>query len=706
MKPIDNMQYLLNPKSIAILGCSEHNPGGLTLQNLIDFEFQGGLYPVHPKKTSILGLEAYPSLTAIPYDVECCVISLRSTLILPTIEEMKAKGVKAAVIFASGFSETGAEGIALEKEVARSLEENGIACCGANCLGLINMQTGIPLYSAPLDNVHTAGPIGMVAHSGSACIAMSSAGRGTGYSYLISCGNEAGLGVEDYFEYMLDDCGTQVLAGYLEAVRNPEAMAKVAAMSVEKKKPIVVFKTGRSEIGQKTAAAHSGALASSTAVIDAYFAKNGMLTVNSFDELAETCELLSKLREVELTTNKIACTAISGGQLGFTCDVAAEIGVSFGEINEGTKERIRAVLPDFATAANPLDVTTALFDTDAYKECIRALADDPEVGLILVCQDAEAAMAKAESALYCTVAKAIAEVQTEISKPVVVFSPISAGFDANFAQVLKDGNIPLLQGAHESLKAIKLLVDWSNIQKAAKADGEEIPTSGVSPVVFADGVTSMSEGESKAVFTKYGLSVAQDELVQTKEEAIQAAEKMGYPVVLKVDSPDILHKTEAGIVALDIANKEAVAEAYDLIMNRAKAYKADAKITGISVQEMVDKGVEMLVGAKNDPHYGATIMVGIGGIFVEIFKDFSLSLAPVSKTEALAMIDRLKGAKLLYGARGAKVADVDALADFLCKFSVMAAENADTIGEMDINPVIVLEQGKGVKAVDGLIVKK
>ena len=702
MNAINNIKYLLSPKTIAILGCSETNPGGATLKNLLNLGYKGEIYPVHPKKEEVMGIKCYKSLEDIGKEVDCCVVSLRASLIPQTIEDMKKCGAKAAVVFASGFSETGDEGRRLQAEVSKQIEEAGIAVCGANCLGLINLTDNIPLYSAPIDAENENGPIGMVAHSGSACIAMMSAARGTGYSYLISCGNEAGLGVQDYFEYMLEDDSTKILAGYLEAVRSPEKLARVADMAVQKGKPIVVFKTGRSEIGQKTASAHSGALASPTAIVDAYFKKNNILTAKSFDELAEACELLSKLKDWDLETDKIACTAISGGQLGFTSDVASEEAVEFGQIGEEAKAKIRAVLPDFATANNPLDVTTALFDPPAYKECIRAMAGDPSIGLILICQDAEAGMAVDESKLYCSIAQAIVEVHQEISKPIAVFSPISAGFDKPFAKILRDGNIPLLQGAHESLHAVKLLIDWDKIKKNY---GKKAEITEQKKLDF-NGSRVLSERQSKAQFEKFGLSVAKDILVQTKDEAVKAADEIGYPVIIKVDSPDILHKTEAGIVKLNIKNEAELTEAYDAVIANTKSYNADARISGVSVQEMVESGVEMLIGAKNDPSFGPSVMVGLGGIFVEVFKDFSLSLAPVNRAEALEMINSLKGSKLLYGARGAKEADTEALADFIVKFSQMVAANRDTFAEIDINPVIVLEKGKGVKAVDGLIISK
>ena len=706
MSIIENMEYLVRPRTVAMVGATEKNIGRATYENMQRLNYSGKVYFVHPKHEEILGHKTYKRLADIPDEVDCAVLVLRASLIPDAVTEMKEKGVKSAIIFASGFSEMGEEGRRLQEEVSRRLREAQIAACGANCLGLINLADNIPLYSAPIDAVNPKGPIGMVAHSGSACIGMSSANRGTGYAYLISCGNEAGLRVPEYYEFMMNEPSVKVMAGFLETVRYPEQMAKVGRMSVENSKPIVILYTGRSATGQKAAAAHSGALASGAAMVEAFYRKNHFLTVKSFDEQAEALELLSYLKDVELTSDKIGCTTISGGQLGFTCDVAEDIGLQFANVGEKTIDRLKKVLPDFATATNPLDVTTALFDPEAYKECVRAIADDPETGLVLICQDAESIMAEGEKALYNSIATAMVELQKELSKPIIFYSPVSDGFYPEFRAILKEGGVPLLQGAHPALNAVKLLIEWSNAKKAIRTEKTAEITAAPSRLLAEADKKALSERESKAVFAEYGLPVAADVLTSTVDDAVTAADKMGYPVVLKVDSPDIMHKTEAGIVALNIGSAEKLREAYARILSNAKAYNASAKIQGVSVQEMVPKGIEVLVGAKNDPKFGPSVMVGVGGIFVEIFKDVSLELAPVSKAKAVEMIENLKARKLFHGARGTAEADVEALADFVCKFSEMVVANSDHIAEVDVNPVIVLPKGQGVKAVDGLIVLK
>lgn len=703
MKDIDNIQYLLAPKSIAILGCSPANAGGTTLQNLMRNGYAGKLYPVHPKNAEVFGLKCYPALADIPGEVDCCVIALNSGLILDALEQLHQKGVKACLMYASGFAELGAEGKALQAKISQKLREYGIAACGPNCLGLLNFHQGIAMYNASVDITGKAGPLGLVAHSGSACIAMTSAGRGIGFSTVVSCGNEAGLSVADYFRAMVEDENTRVMVGYLEAIRNPAALAQVAALAVQKGKPLIILKVGRSAVGQKTAAAHSGALASSTAVIDAFFRKNHILTAGSFDELFEMCEILLKLKDTPPKVDTIGLTAISGGQLGFSSDIAEVEGVRFGEISEATKKNLADVLPGYATASNPLDVTTALFEPDTYRACIKALAADPAVGLVLVCQDCEIGLETHQTELYEGILKGLVQSAKEIDKPLAIFSPLGGGLHPALKKLADAGGVPLMQGANAAMHAVRALLCWTRYRQEAATPAGDAPEK--RDFDFGPDA-SLSERASKQLLLAYGIPAAGDELVQSEDEAVAAAGRMGYPVVLKVDSPDILHKTEAGIVRLGLADADAVRLAYREIIQNAKTYDAKARISGVSVQEQVPKGVEMMLGVKNDPAFGPAVMVGVGGIFVEVFKDVSLRLAPLDLATAHQMLAELKGVKLLQGARGAEAADMDALADAVVRLGHIAAAHADTIAEMDINPLIVLPKGRGVKAVDALVVQK
>lgn len=309
-----------------------------------------------------------------------------------------------------------------------------------------------------------------------------------------------------------------------------------------------------------------------------------------------------------------------------------------------------------------------------------------------------------EIALYRHIVEALCQVRDEIDKPMAVFSPLSAGVVEEYTELFAEHGIPLLQGAHESMRAVSLYFQW--MRSRASVAAAKTPESGARIPLELGGDRSLSERASKAVLSAYGIPVAADILASSKEAAAAAAEKIGYPVVMKIDSADIPHKTEAKVVKLGVGSREEAARAYDELMANAHTYNPDARINGVSVQEMVGQGVEMMLGMKLDPVFGPCVMAGVGGIFVEIFKDVSLRLAPVDRETALEMVESLKGKKLLYGARGAEPADVDALCDAIVKFSHLAWDYRDQIAEMDINPLIVLGKGKGVRAVDGLIIRR
>lgn len=707
MEANKKMDMLIRPRSVAIMGCSENNIGGRVLQNLLKSKlFHGPIYPISLKQESILGVKCYKSIADIPGDVDCCVIALRSTLIPNALDEVHAKGTQAVVMFASGFSELGIEGKKLQEVVSAKLKTYGMVSCGPNCIGLYNTEDGIYLWGDPYKLENAPGPVGIVAHSGAVSIVLSNAGRGLGYSKVISCGNEAGTSVAEYIRYLADDSQTKVIACFLETVRDPKGFQEAAKYALSKNKPILALRVGRSETGKKTAAAHSGALASSSAVTDAYFHKCGVMTVKSIDELLEACELLMKLKGHLPQSEKIGMTAISGGLLSLSSDTADDEHLQLATISQSTHEKLAKVLPIFSTPHNPLDVSIALFDPPAYQECIRIMADDPDIGMILVCQECERALLEDQDYIYWDIVKAIAELAPTLSKPLAVFSPLHGGVHPSMKKILDDAGIPLLQGLQETMRAVAILMEYTRTQKAMAAKVADCCCCTPKKLAqFHDG-SSLSESEGKELLNAYGIHTAKEGIVNSAETAVKLAGNIGYPVVMKVDSPDIRHKTEAKVVKLSVSSDEEVRRTYIELLANAKNYDPSARINGISIQEMIVGGTEIILGMKNDANFGPSIMVGLGGIFVEMFKDISLRLAPVGRDTALEMIGELKGSKILMGARGRAKADINALADAIVRFSHLAIDNKAVIGEMDINPLIVLDEGKGVRAVDALVVHR
>ncbi|SEB42996.1 acetate--CoA ligase family protein [Rhodococcus jostii] len=700
----DNIARLMAPRSIAILGCSENNAGGTALQNLLANGYKGRIYPVHPAHDSVAGLDAYPTLESIPADVDCCIIALRAELVPDAIDQLHAKGISAAVIFASGFGELGEHGNAIQADLSRKLAEYGIAACGPNCLGVLSFEHHTAMYYAGIDLEGRRGPIGFVSHSGSSCIAVTNADRGTGFSYVISCGNEAGLSVADYVRFLADDPATEVIGLHLEAVRDAAGLAEAARYALTQNKPVVVLKLGRTDAGQRTAAAHSGALATPHALAEAYFARHGMILVDSLEEFLETCELMVHLRSNPPTSDGVAVTAVSGGMAGLSADIGTESGVRFAALTDQTRQALTHTLTAHSTPANPLDVTLALNDPAAYRRCIEILDEDPTVGLIVVCQGAEPGLNEQQRALYAPIGHMVADLSATIRTPIVSFSPVAGGLEPTFNRLLRSAGVAHLMGAVASLKAVRNGVAWCRGREQSLVPPH---TSIAAPTRLPLGdQKTLSEHRGKQLLASYGIATPKEIMVNSASEAAEAADQLGYPVVLKVDTPDITHKTDAGIVALGLTTSTQVRDAYTTIVENAHRYAPGARINGVSVQELVRPGIEMMIGVKNDPMLGPAVVVGAGGIYTEILNDVAVRLAPITPQQAEDMITSLRSYPLLRGARGTAPADVKALTDAVHAVGALAWHYRDEIEELDINPAVVLDEGSGLVALDALVVRK
>jgi acetate---CoA ligase (ADP-forming) len=698
-----NIKYLMSPNSIAIIGCSETNMGGQVLTNLLQMGYKGEIYPVHPTQSTVYGKECFSSINALPEDIDCAVIAIRSSLVKKTLQELELKKVKSAVIFASGFAETGEEGKREQQSINELLSRNGMAVCGPNCLGLINVNKQIPLYSTVINRNLKPGGIGVVSHSGSAAIALVGAGRKQGFSYVISAGNEAGITTVDYFRYLVEDQETKVIVGVLETIKDPVGLSKVAKLAREKGKPIIILKVGKTETGGKVSASHTGGIVGSAHLHKSFFRQSGIIEVDSYNEIIETAEILLKYGLNVPQGDGVGMIAISGGQLALTCDIADSMDLRIPEIEGETKNVLARVLPEYACAANPLDGTTdALLNTRIYKECVQAIANDPNIDLLVICQDATSGL-DASLNIYQNVAEAIAEVSKTINKPIIVFTHVSGGLDPKIQYTLNAAGIPLLQGAHASMRAIKNFIEYAkqNNQFAQNYTGAHIFKNGLS--IDNSNNISLSENEGKRLLYKFGIPVTREKVITEVSDGIHFANNIGYPVAVKVDSPDILHKTEAKVINLNVASDQELRESITEVLENARNYNLNARINGVNIQEMVPKGIETIIGIKRDPVYGLYIILGIGGIFVELIKDISIRILPITESDAYEMINELKGRDALYGFRGMNKADIKELTRTLVNLSKMVMESPVEITELEINPLIVLEEGQGVKAVDTLV---
>lgn len=708
---------LLNPKSIAIVGASETSFfASFLMKNLAQYKFEGDIYPINPKYPEIFGRTCYASVRDLPEAPDNVVIIVRRELVLHTVKDAIERGAKSATIVSAGFGETDEEEW---KQVEEELRDLSVAhrfpILGPNCLGAVSVYGNVGAFTAPIRGGIIEGNIALIMQSGGLLqgLALPFYQRGLGLSYAVSSGNNMSLDLADFIEYFLADPHTDVICAYVEGFKQPKKFERVARKALEVGKPIVVLKVGRSEKAAEAALAHTGSLAGSDRVIDAVFEKFGVVRVDDFDELIETAAVFSSNRNAALPANSgIGIIAGSGGSVSLASDLAEESGVSLAELQEETRQKLVEILPPSAIVINPIDATAQILnDFDLFRQTMQVLSDDPNIGVIIYLM--AVGLASNDTPQHQKLLEIIIDVAKKIDKPLVISSLMSHSLDEWQRQFLAGHKqFAYTQGIGKTLKAVQSLIHYSqfhhNYKRSASAAAALDSERQAKALHYLQsfGRRVLTEYESKQLLSLYGIPVSKEVRVNSEEEAIKAAREIGYPVVMKIDSPDILHKTDAGGVRVNIANDEEAAKAYREIVDNARNYKADATILGVLVQEFVSGGSETIVGVTRDKQFGSTIMFGMGGIFVEIFKDSVFKMPPLGEQDAREMVTGIKGYPVLAGARGKAPKDVQALTDALLKISSLVMELGDHIEEMDINPLLVLPEGQGVKAVDALIVTK
>jgi acetate---CoA ligase (ADP-forming) len=697
------LQTLMAPRSVAVIGASARTGalGNTVVRNLQKFGFSGRIFPIHPREPEICGLAAYPKLSALDESPECAVVCLPAESVLAALDEAAAHGVGASVIFASGFAEAGEAGRSLQSELRAFAERTKMKVCGPNCLGIANVTSNISLYSADLPEGLQKGDVAVLSHSGSGCIVLSNLGR-FGVSHLVSIGNGAIVDVDQYLDFLAGDEATRVAALFLETVRDPAAFAAAAHRMRQAGKAVVALKVGRSEKGSAATAAHTGSLSGTAAVYDDFFKSCGVLVVEDLDELVEAVELVRLVRSVPRGAG-VAVLNVSGGEIALTCDIAQRIGLELPELSPDTRERLGTMLPSFARASNPLDATgVAVFDMGVYGGCVQALADDPAVSLVAVAQDCPAGLGAQQAQTYRRIAETVAKLQPNATKPIVFYSNIAGGLHPHVTEPLRAVGAPALQGARASLLAIKKFLD----SKPPKpAENKTIDTDRRWFERLATGAP-FTERESKLFLAGAGLPITREELASSAAQARTVATSLTFPVALKIESIDLPHKTEVGGVALNLSSADAVEEAYAAMMRKVTEKAPNARINGVLVQEMVTSGVEIIAGVSRAEPFGMSVVVGAGGILVELMRDVALALAPISHERALQLIGETKVSKILEGYRGSSKADISALADTLERLSRIAVAYRDVLEAIDLNPVHVGKHGEGVRIVDALVVPR
>lgn len=696
----ERLKSLLSPRSVAVVGASENPGAGLNvIENLISIGYKGKIFPVNPRRSTILGLPCFPNLNSIPDEVEMVAIVLSAEKVLPVLREGAEKGIKAAWAFASGFSESGEEGKKLQEEISHFCREKGIQFCGPNCVGLVNLSDGFAAFSAPLNKHLKKGSLGVIVQSGSVCLALTNSNRGIGFSKIISTGNEAVLDAAQYMDCLLDDPETQALALFIESFRRPEALESLSQKAKRVRKPIILVKVGRSELAQRATAAHTGALAGSDKVHDAVFRKMGLIRVNDLDELLETSHLFLSLKENLPSSEKVAMLTVSGGEIGLIADLSEGLGFSYCDLSPESQRKLKEALPPYTAISNPLDAWGSGDLERTYPPSMEVLASEPEVSMLLVSLDATGDLAPKQTEQYLTIARAASLTRKSQKKPIAFFSNISGGFDPQIRKVLEEAGIPFLQGTRESLRAVEKLIWYSQF---LKREEPEIPLEEEKLRVTKDMLPFkggfLKERQAKEILDVYGIKSPKEFVVKDIEEALDRASFIGYPVVLKVHSEKVLHKTDSGGVILNIQTPEELKNSFFKI---SRAFPDEGEF--LIAQMLKGEVAEAILGISSDPSFGPVLVFGSGGILVELLKDSSIRLPPVDSREAMEMVQETKLFHLISGYRGKAKGDLQGLCQAIVGLGRLALDFKDKIKALDINPLFIMPEGRGVFAVDALM---
>ena len=628
------------------------------------------------------------------------VICTSQKTVIPLLQEGAKKGVGGAVVFASGYGEVGtAEGKQNEAELIAAAKELDIAVMGPNCAGFVNYIDNVQAFAFISAKRDRKGSVGVVSQSGQLCLSMMD-DPGMRFSYNISAGNGKIVQMEDYMDFLVDDEDTKVVSIYIEGVKNADKFAAVLKKAAEKRKPVVILKAGRSAKGGAIAASHTGSLSGSDASFDAVLKKFGAIRVDDLEELIAMSLMLSTMKRMPEKAT-FASMNLSGGETGICADVGSLNGIEYPDFTEETLKKLKEQLPSYASPNNPLDMTASLsYDADLYAGALRTVMDDPNIGMVLIGYTLLLEIADpCIHYMYKGIEKVVQE-KGGNCKPIAMIPFAENTRNPEYQEKLFQIGVPVLPPPVYAFKLLRHLADFIAYEPETKTLELAVghPKS--------EETQALSEHESKQELKVYGVPVPDEVIVTSKEEAAQFAKNHPGPLVMKVESADILHKSDVGGVKLNVCGPETAEKAYEEIMESVTAKRPDAHINGILTVPMLDAGVEIIIGVNNDPQFGPMIMVGMGGVFVEVFKDVALYPAPLKEEEALEMLKSLKSFKLLNGYRGTEKCDIKALCQTIVAISNYAQANKDVLKELDINPLFVYPEGKGVGVADALIVKR
>jgi acetyl coenzyme A synthetase (ADP forming)-like protein len=700
-----DLRVLFAPQSVAVIGATNRvgSVGQAVFTNVFTHGYAGVVYPVNPRLPSVMSVKAFPSVLAIPDEVDLTIIIVPSALVPGVMEECGQKGIKAAIVITAGFKELGGAGVNQEQSVLAAAQANGIRLLGPNCLGIINTDPQVSLNGSFARLMPRPGNIALVSQSGAVGVAALEYAQGEkiGLSKFVSVGNKADLNENDFLAYLKDDPLTDVIAFYLEDISDPKKffqLAREITGEAGNKKPILAIKSGRTAAGARAASSHTGALAGSDEAYDALFAQCGVLRVESLEELFDYGLAFSS--QPLPRGNRVAIITNAGGLGIMTTDAAVRNGLSMAEFEAETVAKLKAGLPLAANLHNPVDVLGDARE-DRYRTALEGVLGDANVDGAIVLSTPQLMTNLA------AIAATVAEVTPAYKKPTLVCQMALGEIEETLA-IWSKAKLPHYHFPEEAARSLAAMARYAASIRRDKyevktfADVDRGRVKEVLARVKAAGRKFVLEPEAHEIFRAYGFPVAPFAWAHDADAAVKAASELGYPVVLKIVSPDVIHKFDVGGVKLNLAGDHEVRQAYGEILASVARAHPGATVQGVLVQKMMPPGRETILGMSRDPHFGPLLMFGLGGTLVEVFRDVNFQLAPISEDWALKMIQGLKGYRTLTSFRGEAPADLAAIVESLERLSQMVLDFAE-LKELDINPFMVFEEGQGAAALDARI---
>jgi 4-hydroxybutyrate---CoA ligase (ADP-forming) len=689
----------LSPKSIAIIGASdkEGSVGRAITSNILN-GYTGKILPISPTRETVFDKKAYKSVLDVQEDIDLAVVITKNDVVPTVLEECGKKGIKGVIVITAGFKEVDEEGAKLERKLAEIAKQYNIRIIGPNCLGVMNLAPQTMMNSTFLKVTPKSGGIALVSQSGAICAALveDASAQGIGFSSVISMGNKVDLNEVDILKMLAEHEQTKVIVMYLEDMTNGREFLKICKQITRLnkiKKPVLVLKSGRSPEGAKAAMSHTGALMGSDEIYDALLTQSGAIRVDTMEELFDYAVAFSK--QPLPIKGDLVIVSNAGGPAIISTDACSRTGIKMANI-EDIRPQINAVIPPWGTSRNPVDIVGDA-DFNRFDHVLNLVLAHPNVGSVI-------AMCTPSATLdYNKLAEVIVNNSKKYDKTILA-SLMGLDEGIKNKEILAEGGVPYYTYAEKAIRALKAMLRFTQWSQTMEGKTQEFKVNKkkvekVFAKVKLEGRKNLLEEEGQEVLRAYGFPVPKSILATKEREAIQAAKKIGYPVVMKIASPQIIHKSDAGGVKVGLKNPQEIKKAFKEIIRNAKKYNKKAIIKGVLVQEMVKGGKETIVGSKQEPGFGPVVMFGMGGIYVEVLKDVTFRVAPVTDSEASEMISSIKTNKLLQGVRGEKPSDINKLSDCIQRISQLVTDFQE-IKELDMNPVLVFEKGKGCKVVD------